>query len=185
MKKNHIIIFLIFFYAGQGFSLTTTQSAGVQIAIYGSEPFSENLYSLPSGMGIYYTLTSGKTPSIFLGTDILWYGFTPLNNFYGDSFMLIQSIAAGYRFRFTLRPPTALVFSPYLTCGYYTRRITTQDAAMWFTRPVLTLGVETAVEAGKRASSSIGLFVTFIMDNTPVVMPGLLIRTGYRWGGGL
>jgi len=183
MKPKLLFIFLIFIFTYSSVSAVELRhSIGGQIAFYGYSTFPDDPYSLPSGVGLFYEISKITKPSFFLGADLLWYGFVSGLNFYSGSMMLIPSVSLGYKYIFYFSHHSNLSFSPFISYGQYIRSIETEKSTMLFSRPVITGGLDIAINTEIKTTSSLGLFVSVIMDDTPVIMPGFRVKTGYSWG---
>ncbi len=178
-KKKFVILFLILFVAIRVFSVDIRHSAGIEVSFYGYSSFPDDPYSLPSGLGFFYTLNKISKPSLFLGAALLWYGFIPANNFYTGSIMLIPAVSLGYNFVFDFAHQSEFIISPFLSYGQYFRSIVSTESTLWFNRPVITGGFDIAINTEIKTTSAIGLFVSVILDNELLIMPGFRVRTGY------
>ena len=96
--------------------------------------------------------------------------------------MIIPSFSPGYNFVFELANNANIILSPYLSYGHYFRSLVSTESTTWFNRPVITCGFDFAINTEVKTISSLGLYVSLIMDNSPVIMPGFVVKTAYTWG---
>lgn len=182
-KKLFILLLFILFVNIRIFSTDIKHSIGIEISFYGYTSFPHDPYSLPSGLGVFYEINNISKSSFYLGADLLWYGFVAGLDIYSGSMMLIPSVSLGYNFILDLSNESKLSFSPYISYGQYVRSIEFADLLKWFSRPVITGGLDIKISTEIKTTSSLGFFVSVIMDNSPVIMPGIRVKTGYfGWG---
>jgi len=178
-KRFYLTLILIFSFSFSIFSAEIRHSTGLEISFYGPSAFTDDPYSLPSGLGIFYVVSKIAKPSFSLGADLLWYGFVPLGSFYTGSIMLLPSISFGYNFIFNFAHESEFIISPYISYGHYFRSIASTNALLWFNRPVITTGLDIDINTEIKTTSAIRLFLSFILDNKPLIVPGFSVRTGY------
>lgn len=182
MKKKLLFIFLI--YICTYFSVSAVElrhSIGGEIAFYGFSSFPNDPFSLPSGIGIFYTLNPVSKPAFFYGADILWFGFIPDSNFYLGSMMIIPSITFGYHHIFDFTHGSELNLSPYFSYGHYFRSVEIDDSNLWYNRPVISAGIDIDLYTEIQTVSSLGIFTSIIADDEPIIILGLKVKTGYSW----
>jgi len=182
MKKKLLFIICVFIYVYFPISAVELRhSIGGEIAFYGFSPIVDDSYSLPSGLGAFYTLAKISKPSLFLSSHLYWYGFTPDSNYYTGSIMFIPTLALGYNFIVNFAHNAELNFSPYLSYGQYFRSIESTESILWFSRPVISSGLDIVINTDVKSVFSLGLFVSLILENEPFFTPGFRVKTGYSW----
>lgn len=181
-KKRYIILLLVLIVTGRLYSDEIRHSAGIEVSFFGYSSFIDDPYSLPAGLGLFYTIKKLSKSSLFFGTSLLWYGFVSSKTFYTGSVMIIPAVSLGYNFAFDLTHKSEFILSPYISYGHYFRSIEIDESTMWFNRPVITGGLDIVINTEIKTTSAIGFFVSVIMDNSLVLMPGLRVKTGYSWG---
>jgi len=182
MKKKLIfVIFLCIYTYFPVLAMELRHTIGGEFSFYGATSFNGDPYSLPSGLGIFYTINKFDKPSFVFGANLLWYGFVPSRFFYSGSIMLVPSVSSGYNFVFDLSNKSGFSLLPYISYGQYIRSIETDESTSWFSRPVITGGVDIILNTEIRTASAFGFFVSALMDNIPVIMPGFRVKTGYSW----
>ena len=180
-KKRYIILLLVLIVASRIYSDEIRHSVGIELSFFGYSSFIDDPYSLPSGLGLFYTINKLSKSSLSFGTSLLWYGFVSSKTFYTGSVMIIPAVSLGYNFVFDLTHESDFTISPYISYGHYFRSIEIYGSTMWFNRPVLTGGFDTAINTEIKTTSSLGVFISIILDDSPVIMPGFRVKTGYSW----
>ncbi len=181
-KKICVTLVLMFSITFSIPAISLNHSTGIEVSFFGNSSFNNDPYSLPSGFGLFYTVNKFSKSSLFLGTSLVWYGFVPSNTFYTGSIMIIPTVSVGYNFLFDLTHKSVFSLLPYISYGQYIRSIETNEDILWFSRPVITGGFDFLLNTEIRTTSVIGLFISVIMDNTPIFMPGFRVKTGYAGG---
>ncbi len=180
-KKLLFIILLLIIVFIPIFALEIRHSIGGELAFHGFSPIIDDSYSLPSGLGVFYTFAKISKPSVFLSSHLYWFGFNPDSNYYTGSIMLIPTLALGYNFIVNFAHDAELNFSPYLSYGQYFRSIESTESILWFSRPVITSGLDIVINTDVKSVFAIGFFVSMILENQPFYTPGFRVKTGYTW----
>jgi len=141
---------------------------------------SEDPYSGPLGIGVYYE-RHHVFNGLFLGGQLDCYGFYPLRSEFGDSFMVIGGIKAGYEFVFPIERRFGFSVSPYLGGRYYWRRFKYQDEIFSAFRPMLAFGAELDLLLPRRSLLGINLEVILVLDKNLRLTLGQGQRIGVRF----
>jgi hypothetical protein len=141
---------------------------------------SEDPYSGPLGIGAYYE-RHHVFHGLSLGGQVDFYGFYPLRSDFGDSFMVIGGVRAGYEFVFPVERRFIFSVSPYLGGRYYWRRFVYQDELYSAYRPMLALGAELDLLLPRRSLLGINLEVVLVLDKNLRLTFGQGQRIGLRF----
>ncbi len=154
-------------------------AAGVEITLAGRYQGFDDPYSMPAGIGLFYEyILPGKYP-LFLGADCEWYGFSPLEDEYDYSWMIIPAASFGYSFRRNFTGSSSLAFSPFIAVGQYFRTFTWNSKQYSGSRPHIKTGFDFALVTEKHYIFTVCFFYAFFMDETGISMPGFRNRAGY------
>jgi hypothetical protein len=126
-------------------------------------------YSAPIGASLFYELRpASESLPIFIGGIVSYYDFNPLNEYFGDSFMVQVGLYAGYEFLLFRTENTALVLSPYGAYKHYFREHIFWDDSVSTNRPILAAGTKLILYISRRISFGVGLEYNFILDDSPI-----------------
>jgi len=185
MKKKLILLIFIYIYSYfPVFAVELRHSIGGEISFYGYTFFKDDPFSLPSGLGLFYSIGKNRESSLFLGSKIYWYGFVPSGTYYNESIMIIPSLSLGYNFILNSEQHSEFSILPYFSVGQYFRSVTSIDSSVWFSRPVVSGGMDFILNTEINTTSAIGIFISAILDNSAIIMPGFCVKTGYSSGSG-
>ncbi len=126
-------------------------------------------YSAPIGASLFYELRpSAESLPIFIGGIVSYYDFNPLNEYFGDSFMVQVGLYVGYEFFFFRTRDTALALSPYGAYKHYFREHVFWGDIVNTNRPIIAAGTKLNLYVSRRISFGFGLEYNLILDDSPV-----------------
>jgi len=129
----------------------------------------EDPYSAPIGASLFYEFRPGSvTLPIFIGAIVSYFDFNPLNEYFGDSFMVQVGLYAGYEFVLFRTETNALVLSPYSGYKHYFREHIFWDDSISTNRPVIAVGTKLNLHVSRRFSFGLGLEYNLILDEDPI-----------------
>jgi len=184
IKKIIFLIFISIYFSFPVFTVELKHSIGGEISFYGYTFFKNDPYSLPSGLGLFYSIGRNNESSLFLGSKIYWYGFVPSESYYNESIMIIPSFSLGYNYILNSRQQSEISILPYFSVGQYFRSVTSIDSSVWFSRPVVSCGMDFILNTEINTTSAIGIIISAILDDSVIIMPGFCVKTGYSWSPG-
>ena len=126
-------------------------------------------YSAPVGASLFYEMRplSGTFP-LFIGAIASYFDFNPVNEHFGDSFMIQLGLYLGYDFVFPFTEQTGLVLSPYGGYKHYFREHRFWDEIIHTNRPIFLVGSKLSLYVSRRFSFGLGLEYNLIVDQNPI-----------------
>ena len=126
-------------------------------------------YSAPIGASLFYEFRPGsETLPIFIGAIVSYFDFNPLNEYFGDSFMVQVGVYAGYEFVLFRTETNALVLSPYGAYKHYFREHIFWDDSISTNRPIIAVGTKLNLHISRRFSFGLGLEYNLVLDENPI-----------------
>ncbi|MBN1836986.1 MAG: hypothetical protein JW820_14115, partial [Spirochaetales bacterium] len=159
--------------------------AGVELE-YLMLPFGfDDPYGWPVGGGLFYEVRPlPGAPGLHLGASVSVFAVPPLEESFGDSFMIQPGVYAGYDLLLTPGPGLASSVGLYAGYKHYIRRHLLGETAFVTFRPIAQGGLRVKLWIGRRLYVASGAEYNLIFDNTPLHTVALTQRLGLRLGGG-
>ncbi|MBI9109175.1 MAG: hypothetical protein JEZ04_20690 [Spirochaetales bacterium] len=186
MKKIIIIIFFLCFYISQ--AAVSDESDNIVIshhAIGLGFGFSQELdsvessYSFPAGMSLFYQFTGPSSFPLLLGFSVTGYGFSPLEDYFNTSFMLVPLLSAGFGLLMPLFPESSIGIYPVIRYGQYFRTFNYDNQDYWGSRPVFSAGIEFLIFTETNMCFSIDIFYSIFFDDQQIHLLTYGNRSGY------
>jgi hypothetical protein len=154
--------------------------AGFELAMRLQPLASDDPYSGPLGLSLFYE--RHRLPGmLYLGGQVAYWGFYPLQEDFGRSSMFLGEVRLGYDFTFRVERRFALTVSPWLGGGWYWRRFVYVDEENIASRPVLGMGVAVDLSVGRRVLLGATVDLTLLFDNQVRGTAGVGERLGVRF----
>jgi hypothetical protein len=163
-----------------GAETESSNLAGFELSMHLQPLASEDPYSGPLGMGLFYE-RHHLLGMMYLGGQVAYWGFYPLGDDFGESSMILGELRLGYDFCFRIERRYALTVSPYLGGGWYRRRFVYMDDAYITARPVLGFGVDVDLSIGQSVLFGVNMDLTILFDNQVRGTAGMGERLGVRF----
>ena len=152
-----------------------------ELSVMGQTQNFTDPYSLPVGFGILYEYHGFNIIPAHIGIEFEWFGFIPLNDYYGDSAMILPSVILGYSFKKALSNNSSVALSPFISSGIYFRSFEINGETYKGRRPAIKTGFDIMLITEKKCAFSIGLFYSAFLENNMVSFPGYRNRIGYAF----
>src|SRR4030042_4336026 len=101
-----------------GAETESSNLAGFELAMRLQPLASQDPYSGPLGLSLFYE-RHRLLGMMYLGGQVAYWGFYPLQADFGQSSMILGELRLGYDFCFRIERRFALTVSPYLGGGWY------------------------------------------------------------------
>jgi hypothetical protein len=163
-----------------GAQTESSNLAGFELAMRLQPLASQDPYSGPLGLSLFYE-RHHLLGMMYLGGQVAYWGFYPLQDDFGESSMILGVLRLGYDFSFRIERRFALTVSPYLGGGWYWRRFVYVDDEYIATRPVLGIGVDIDLSVGRHVLLGVTMDLTSLLDNQVHWTAGVGERLGVRF----
>jgi hypothetical protein len=154
--------------------------AGFELAMRLQPLASQDPYSGPLGLSLFYE-RHHLLGMMYLGGQVAYWGFYPLQDDFGQSSMILGELRLGYDFCFRIERRFALTVSPYLEGGWYWRRFVYVDDEYIATRPVLGIGVDIDLSIGRYVLLGVTMDLTSLLEDQVRWTAGVGERLGVRF----
>ena len=154
--------------------------AGFELAMRLQPLAAQDPYSGPLGLSLFYE-RHHVLGMMYLGGQVAYWGFYPLQDDFGRSSMILGELRLGYDFRFPIERRVALTVSPWLGGGWYWRRFVYVDEENIASRPGVGLGVAVDLSVGRRVLLGATVDLTLLFDNQVRGTAGVGERLGVRF----
>jgi len=154
--------------------------AGFELAMRLQPLASQDPYSGPLGLSLFYE-RHRLLGMMYLGGQVAYWGFYPLQDDFGQSSMVLGELRLGYDFRFRIERRFALTVSPWLGGGWYWRRFVYVDDEYRASRPVLGIGVDVDLSVGRHVLLGVTVDLKLLFDNQVRLAAGVGERLGVRF----
>ena len=163
-----------------GAETESSNLAGFELAMRLQPLASQDPYSGPLGVSLFYE-RHRLLGMMYLGGQVAYWGFYPLQDDFGESSMILGELRLGYDFCFRIERRFALTVTPYLEGGWYGRRFVYGDDEYIATRPVLGIGVDIDLSIGRYVLLGVTMDLASLLDNQVRWTAGVGERLGVRF----
>jgi hypothetical protein len=134
-------------------------------------------YSFAASAGLWCERALGPASPLSLGAWLAASGFRPLDAGFGDSFMYYGGLEVSYRITLLRDEDSAVSLRPLARLGWYSRSVEIQGETEWGSRPFAGVGCLVDLRLGD-IDTGLALLVSVPMDNSPVLLVGVMQRIG-------
>lgn len=153
------------------------QTMGLELGFLSVPLAVSDPYSFAASAGLWYERELGRGSPFGLGAWLMASGFRSLDSGFGSSFMYDGGIQASYRMRFLRDGDSEVSLRPLARLGWYLRSLEIGGTKEWGSRPIASAGCALDLKLGG-VDAGLSLLVSLPMDNSPVVLVGLMQRLG-------